>query len=81
MLDYRGTDQRFRMNKNSKIIDAFLHNKGERLTIVYRGMCSYTFQLPKSSDGVENAKLRYYIEKEDLRGVFSNDDLYIQGSI
>ena len=42
-LDYRKIDERFSLNKQSKEIEAYLHNEGTRLTFVRVGMCAYTF--------------------------------------
>ena len=42
-LDYRKIDERFSANKQTKEIQAYLHNDGTRLTFVRLGMCAYTF--------------------------------------
>ena len=42
-LDYRKIDERFSANKQSREIEAYLHNGGSRLTFVRLGMCAYTF--------------------------------------
>ena len=71
-------NERYRIIKQSSEIEAYLHNEGTRLTIVNIGMCSYTFEL--LGEG-QSAKLRYYIESEDLRGIRFEDSLYIQTAL
>jgi hypothetical protein len=41
-------------------------------------MCAYTFDLPDltKSDG-KRAKLKYYIEGDDLRGIEAEEKVYI----
>ena len=42
-LDYKKIDERFSSNKQTKEIEAYLHNDGTRLTFIRIGMCAYTF--------------------------------------
>ena len=65
-LDYRKIDERFKSNKMTQEIEAYLHNGGTRLTFVRLGMCAYTFQLPNLSDQEEQAKLLFYFESSGV---------------
>ena len=67
-LDYRKIDERFSANKQTKEIQAYLHNDGTRLTFVRLGMCAYTFQLPdrEDFDVEEKAALLYYFESSGV---------------
>ena len=61
-----------------------MHNDESRFTIVRRGMCAYTFEMPeKETDAAfKKAKLIYYIESDECRGVLRKNkdkiDLYIK---
>ena len=59
-----------------------MHNNQMRFTYVRRGMCAYTFQMPEPDAALKKAKLIYYIEAEECRGVLRQNgdvtDLYIK---
>jgi len=41
-------------------------------------MCAYTFDLPDlTKSDCERAKLKYYIEGDDLRGIEAEEKVYI----
>ena len=85
-LDYKGTtDDLLLTNVQAKVIEGYLHNNGERLTYVRRGMSSFTFQLPKKDAMIQKADLLYYIESNDVRGLTHRNgdsiEVYIRSGI
>ena len=65
----------------------YLHNNNTRLTVIHSGTCSYTFPIPSVDDFLDTDTIvRYYIEDEDLIGVFKKNegqesDFFIQTHI
>ena len=50
-LSYSDKDAHFYQETGLKnlneVIDTYLHNNGQRLTMIIRGKCAYTFEMPK----------------------------------
>ena len=64
LLGYRltfGLNNKLDITENVKVVQAFLHNEGKRVTIIYKGLGSYTFVLRDAKALVEasNWKCRY----------------------
>ena len=51
MLDYKcnfGVNKDFKITKQAKVVEAYMHNNDSRLTLIYHGLGSYTFKLKQS---------------------------------
>lgn len=52
IIDYNlqfGQNKDFTITDNVKVVEAFFHDSMKRLTLLFHGLCSYTFSLRKSS--------------------------------
>ena len=52
VLDYKlcfGVNKDFRITEGAKLVEAFMHNEMKRVTLIYHGLGSYTFNLILSS--------------------------------
>ena len=51
IIDYNiefGQNKDFTITDNVKVVEAFFHDSMQRLTLLFHGLCSYTFRLRKS---------------------------------
>ena len=69
----------FSDSKNGSILNAYLHNNNECITIVHQGSLALTFE--KRAFEKDKMTLKYYIDSQICRGVQVGDDLYIESEI
>ena len=48
-----GHNKDLRITEEAKVVEAFMHNDNERLTLIYKGLGSYTFKMNPSKPLVE----------------------------
>ena len=75
-----------RMKAKSSIVETILHNKGQRVTLVYKEMRCFTFLFdPIQDDSVAeaDAQLIFWNEADDLGIVVADnkEDVYIQANL
>ena len=80
---YFGDNQKkLEITDDANVVEAHVHNLGKRVTLVYKGKASYTFQLKPAKSLVEPSK--WFIEHLDLNYVadlkFSQNRLSAEGS-
>lgn len=48
-----GNNKNLEITESQKVVEAHLHNKGNRVTLIYKGLGSFTFNLKKAKSIVE----------------------------
>ena len=62
------------------ILEAHIHNNNQRITIIRQGYLAVTLEKTKVN-GEKQMKIKYYIESQVCRGMFLDDDLYIESDL
>ena len=62
------------------ILEAHIHNNNQRITIIRQGYLAVTLEKTKVN-GEKQMKIKYYIESQVCRGMFLEDDLYIESDL
>ena len=75
-LDFTGVECDFSDRKRGTILNAFLHNNNERVTIVKQGSLALTFEISRFKH--MEMTVKYYIDSEVCRGIEVGSDLYIE---